>query len=177
MATELEDLRVLQISEQFSDAVWRMVGVWSEFSRDTVGKQIARAADSIGANIAESYGRFHYGEKINLLYYARGSLYETKYWLNRCRTRKLVDDATADNLITQLVEIARQINSFAKNLKTQRTQDKTKMVRETSSEYAAASDIDEQIVEGDGLKWLASLDPNLEPPFSLQSLVSSLESL
>ncbi|NIP22782.1 MAG: four helix bundle protein, partial [Phycisphaerae bacterium] len=29
-----------------------------------VGKQLVRAADSIGANIVEAYGRYHYGKKL-----------------------------------------------------------------------------------------------------------------
>ncbi len=78
MATPFEDLRVLRSAETIADEVWRTVVKWNEFTRDVVGKQLTRAVDSIGANIAEAYGRFHYGEKIQFLYYARGSLFETK---------------------------------------------------------------------------------------------------
>jgi four helix bundle protein len=86
---ELEELRVLQTAEQVADGVWRQVAIWDQFARKVVGEQMARAADLIGANIAEAYGRYHYGEKLQLLYYARGSLYETKYWLNRASQRSL----------------------------------------------------------------------------------------
>ncbi len=82
MALKFEELRVLQAAEAVADGIWRQVVRWGSFARDTVGKQMARAGDSIGANIAEAYGRFHYGEKLQFLYYARGSLFETKYWLN-----------------------------------------------------------------------------------------------
>ena len=64
MATELEDLRILKTVEEVADAVWKQVITWDEFAKDVVGKQLAEAIDSIGANIAESYGRFNYGEKI-----------------------------------------------------------------------------------------------------------------
>src|ERR671911_1414103 len=90
MATELEDLKILQTAEGIADAVWKQVVTWDEFARDVVGKQLARSIDSIGANIAESYGRFNYGEKLQFLYYSRGSLFETKYWLNRAQLRKLM---------------------------------------------------------------------------------------
>jgi len=79
MATSLEDLRVLAMAESVADAIWGQVARWNEFSRDTVGKQVVRAVDSIGANIAEGFGRFNFGEKLQFLYYARGSLFETKY--------------------------------------------------------------------------------------------------
>jgi four helix bundle protein len=140
MATELEEMRVLQIAEQFADEVWRIVSTWDSFSREVVGRQIVRSADSIGANIAESYGRFHYGEKVNLLYYARGSTFETKYWLNRCRERKLVTDDTAKVLIAQLNDIARQINGFARHFKAQRGKDKPNVIRESSGEYSTSDE-------------------------------------
>jgi four helix bundle protein len=63
---------------------------WEEFAKDVVGKQMARATDSIGANIAESYGRFNFGEKLQFLYYSRGSLFEAKFWLNRALARDLM---------------------------------------------------------------------------------------
>jgi four helix bundle protein len=49
----LEDLEVYQLAESFSDEIWGIVGGWEYFAKDTVGKQIVRSADSIGANIAE----------------------------------------------------------------------------------------------------------------------------
>ena len=74
MSTSFEDLRVLKSAEEVADAVWKRVSNWEDFPKDVVGKQIARATDSIGANIAESFGRFNFGEKLQFLYYARGSL-------------------------------------------------------------------------------------------------------
>lgn len=60
MTTRFEDERVLQAAERVADEIWNCVIGWDEFARDVVGKQLARAADSIGANIAESYGRYHF---------------------------------------------------------------------------------------------------------------------
>ena len=98
MAVLFEDLRVLQEAEAVADVVWEVVVTWESFQRETVGKQMVRAIDSVGANIAEGYGRFHYGEKLQFLYYARGSLYETKYWLNRGRSRKLFSEDIANDV-------------------------------------------------------------------------------
>ena len=71
--------------------IWKRVVQWDEFAKDVVGKQMARSADFIGANIAESFGRFNFGEKLQFLYYSRGSIFETKYWLNRTQVRGLDD--------------------------------------------------------------------------------------
>jgi four helix bundle protein len=137
MATELEDLRILQNAENIADAVWKRVVQWEEFAKDVVGKQMARAIDSIGANIAESYGRFNYGEKLQFLYYARGSLFETKYWLNRALVRELMQADEVKAYTARLSDVARQLNTFAGSLKSQRKDNKlqTKSIREPSAEY------------------------------------------
>jgi len=67
MALQFEELRVLQAAESIADGIWRQVMRWDGFARDVVGRQLARAGDSIGANIAEAFGRFHYGEKLHFL--------------------------------------------------------------------------------------------------------------
>jgi four helix bundle protein len=55
--TNFENLRVYQLSEEISDMIWEMVVKWKRLAQDTVGKQLIKAADSIGANIAEGTGR------------------------------------------------------------------------------------------------------------------------
>ncbi|MGD8624066.1 MAG: four helix bundle protein [Anaerolineae bacterium] len=140
MALKFEELRVLQTAEAVADGIWHRVTRWDAFARDTVGKQMARAGDSIGANIAEAYGRFHYGEKLQFLYYARGSLFETKYWLNRAQARELMPATQVSNYAAQLTDLARQLNSFAANLKAQRRSGKSqgKATRESAAEYTIA---------------------------------------
>jgi four helix bundle protein len=137
MATELEDLRILKIAEGIADAVWKSVIQWDQFAKDVVGKQMTRAVDSVGANIAESYGRFNYGEKLQFLYYSRGSLFETKYWLNRALVRELMQPDEVKGYATGLSDVARQLNMFANSLKSQRKDNRTqsKSVRETGAEY------------------------------------------
>jgi len=137
MATELEDLRILKTAEAIADAVWKQVVVWDEFAKDVVGKQMARAIDSIGANIAESYGRFNYGEKLQFLYYSRGSLFESKYWLNRALVRGLMQAEEVKEYAVRLSEVARQLNTFANSLKSQRKDNKaqSKSIREPSGDY------------------------------------------
>ena len=112
MPTSLEDVRVLKSAEQIADAIYKISSRWDDFAKDVVGKQISRAADSIGANIAESFGRFHFGEKIQFLYYARGSVFETKYWLNRASVRELMSSTDSQSYVTRLTDIARQLNLY-----------------------------------------------------------------
>jgi len=172
MATELEDLKILQNAETIADAVWKRVVQWEEFAKDVVDKQMARATDSIGANIAESYGRFNYGEKLQFLHYSRGSLFETKYWLNRALARELMEPDDAKEYAVRLSGIARQLNTFANSLKTQRinakTQSKTKTVREPRVKYSVDDWLDDStsLFTDLELNWLESQSPvsNLSSP-------------
>lgn len=134
MAT-FEDLQVLKAAEAIADSIWKKVVGWDDFAKDVLGKQITRSADSIGANIAESVGRFNFGEKLQFLYYSRGSLFETKYWLNRVKERGLMDASEIRGYVEGLTSLARQLNSFAGGLKTVRTEQKKSTVREESAAY------------------------------------------
>ncbi len=66
------------MAESIANKVWDIVIKWDYFAKETVGKQLVKAADSISANIAESHGRYHYQDKKNFGYYSRGSLEESK---------------------------------------------------------------------------------------------------
>jgi four helix bundle protein len=133
--TLLEELEVLKLAEAIADEVWGIVGTWEAFERQTMGSQWVRAVDSVRATIAEAYGRFHYGEKLQFLYYARGSIFETKYWFNRCLARNLIDWESGNHLAEILSETAHQINAFAKSLKSRRSQKNTKSTHENQLEY------------------------------------------
>ena len=137
MAATFEDLQVLKSAEAIADSIWNRVVQWDDFAKDVVGKQVTRSADSIGANIAESFGRYNFGEKLQFLYYSRGSLFETKYWLNRVQVRGLISSNDVQEYVDELSTLARQLNTFASGLKTVRKEQSSKKsaVREDSAEY------------------------------------------
>lgn len=159
MSATFEDLRVLKSAEEIADSIWKIV-VRCEFAKDVVGKQMARSADSVGANIAESFGRFNFGEKLQFLYYSRGSIFETKYWLNRTRIRGLMNSDEVQEYVNRLTDLARQLNTFANGLKTVRAEQKPKAaaVREVQAEYITSNldDISYSLFSEDELNWLQS---------------------
>ncbi|MEI6442759.1 MAG: four helix bundle protein [Nostocales cyanobacterium ELA583] len=52
-----QELRVYQLPEKLADDIWKIVNKWESLPKNTLGQQIIRSADSIGANIAEGVGR------------------------------------------------------------------------------------------------------------------------
>jgi four helix bundle protein len=81
--TNFENLRVYKLSEELADAIWDIVMKWDAFAKDTVGRQIVRSADSVGANIAEGTGRHSFQDNRRFVKIARGSLNETQHFLRR----------------------------------------------------------------------------------------------
>ncbi|MCE6989048.1 four helix bundle protein [Dyadobacter sp. CY323] len=113
---KLEDLQIYQLSMELSDRIWNVVQEWSLFSKDTVGKQLVRAVDSIAANIAEGFGRYHFKENLNFCFYSRGSLYETKTWLTKAKSRNLVDPDNFKYLINLCETLALKLNNYIKTI-------------------------------------------------------------
>jgi|SRR5471030_1162323 len=114
MSKRLEDLEIYSLSEKFADEIWHIVTEWNYFEKDTVGKQLVRSADSISANIAEGFGRFHYKENKNFCYFSRGSLIETKTWIVKARKRNLISEEKYEVLIKELEIVHIKLNAYIK---------------------------------------------------------------
>ncbi len=89
---KLEDLEIYQLAMQLGDDIWDVVIKWPYFEKIGLGKQWTEAADSIGANISEGYGRLSSRDNRRFCIIARGSLYETSTWLRKVFNRKLIDE-------------------------------------------------------------------------------------
>jgi len=116
MPEGLEGLRIYQMAEDLADAVWHEVLSWNPFPRDTLGRQFVDAADSVGGNIAEGYGRYHYRDNRQFQYYARGSLFETRHWLRRAHERDLLSDERFEELAGRVDALAPQLNAYIRML-------------------------------------------------------------
>jgi len=114
--TNFEKLHVYQLSEKLADDIWQIVIRWDSFAKDTVGKQIVRAADSIGANISEGSGRGSLQDNRRFVRMARGSLYETIHWLRRSYMRKLLSQSQVKKLRLLVEELTPKLNAFLRSV-------------------------------------------------------------
>lgn len=114
--SNFENLQVYQLSERLSDSIWDIVMEWPAFAKDTVGKQIVRSADSIGANVSEGVGRGSHADNKRFVRTARGSLYETKHWLRRAYKRKLLTKQQVDALKPIVDELAPRLNAYLNSI-------------------------------------------------------------
>jgi len=111
-----ENLQVYQLAERLADEIWNIVTRWEQFSKDTVGKQLVRAADGIGANIAEGTGRGSFQDNRRFVKIARGSLNETKFWLRRAYHRKLLTKEQVTYLKPIIDELAPRLNAYLRSI-------------------------------------------------------------
>jgi len=114
--TNFEKLRVYELSEQLADHVWEIVLRWNVLARDTVGKQLIRAADGVGANIAEGTGRGTFVDNRRFVRIARGSLNETQHWLRRAYKRRLLSATQIATIKPIIDELAPKLNSYLKSI-------------------------------------------------------------
>ncbi len=114
---DLSKFKIIEQANQISELIWEIIIHWNYFEKDTLGKQLARAADSISANLSESYGRYSFADRKRFVYYARGSLCETLNWLDKSIKRGLIEEKTGMELISELQILSYRINSYLKNAK------------------------------------------------------------
>jgi four helix bundle protein len=115
--TSFENLEVYQLAEKLADEIWKIVIEWDAFSKNTVGRQMVEAADSISANIAEGCGRFNYKDNGRFIKIARGSLYETKNWLRRSFKRNLLNEMQVEKVKPILDELLPKLNAYNRSIK------------------------------------------------------------
>ena len=91
MPSRFHRIRAYRLAVALGHEVYARVETWRHADRMSVGIQLIRAVDSVGANIAESAGRWHLREKRQFLIIARGSLYEAEHWLHVAEARGLIE--------------------------------------------------------------------------------------
>jgi four helix bundle protein len=114
--TNFEKLQVYKLAENLADGIWDVVRRWDYFAKDTVGKQIVKAADSIGANIAEGTGRGTLEDNRRFIRMARGSLYETQHWLRRAYKRSLLNKQQIALLKPIISELSPKVNAYYRSV-------------------------------------------------------------
>jgi four helix bundle protein len=114
--THFEKLDVYRLAETLCDEIWKVAKGWDNFSRDTVGRQLIRAADSIGANIAEGTGRGSFIDNRRFIRNARGSLYETRHWLRRAHQRDLLGRDVVAKTRPTIDELSLKLSAYLRSM-------------------------------------------------------------
>lgn len=111
---KLNDINAYRISSEVSEIIWNIVIKWGILEKKTVGEQWIKSADSIAANIAEGFGRFHKKDKSKFYYNARASVFETAHWTKTAQKRDLITEKTYKEIMDKLRKLPKEINTLIK---------------------------------------------------------------
>jgi four helix bundle protein len=111
----IKDLHVYQLARKLSTISWDIYSKMNFEDKKHMGDQLLRSTDSIGANIAEGYARFHYLDKIRFYYNSRASQSEaTDHWLELLFGRDKINQETFDEFKTISKDLQIKLNNFIK---------------------------------------------------------------
>jgi len=108
---DFRDLEVYQLANKLTLDIYGLVGTKiQQTERFGITDQLKRASISIGANIAEGFGRYHTKEYIKFLYIARGSLMEVWHFLILSKDLEYLGDIS--NLEQSINILAVKLNNL-----------------------------------------------------------------
>ncbi|MBT5337897.1 four helix bundle protein [Candidatus Falkowbacteria bacterium] len=117
MGVSFKELRVWQKGNKLLLQIYELTADFPKEEKFSLTQQLRRAANSIIANIAECHGRFHFKDKIRVLYIARGELEETRSHLLVSFQLNYVSEEVYQELEKEYAGLLIGINEFILNYK------------------------------------------------------------
>lgn len=105
----IEETPLFLLFEDCSETCWNEVTDWAPLEKQTVGRQLVRAMDSVGANLVEGDGRYRPDDALNHFVIARASAREAILWCTRAQKRGLFK-SDVSGLLNSLKEATIQLN-------------------------------------------------------------------
>ena len=110
----LEELEVYKDALELGNEVWKVYSAMNWHDQKIIGDQLITATDSVAANVAEGYGRYHFLDRIKFYYNSRGSLLESKHWLKLLFERKYINEELYNSLSSIVEKIHVKLNIYIK---------------------------------------------------------------
>jgi four helix bundle protein len=112
-ARSFKELRVYQKAREVSRAVFKLSKAFPKEEMYSLTDQMRRAARSVGAQIAEAWGKRRYEKHfMSKLTDADAEQMETQHWVGEALDCGYIAPADATNLNSGLEEIGRMLNSM-----------------------------------------------------------------
>lgn len=83
-----------------------------DYEKFRLADQVIRASRSVTANLAEGFGRFHYGENIQFCRLSRGSLYELLDHLICACDEGYIDDKEFQIMESKIISCLKLLNGY-----------------------------------------------------------------
>ena len=116
---EIKDLEIYNQSVEISRRAWLVYDKLNWQQKKIIGDQWITSVDSVGANIAEGFGRFHYLDKNKFNYNARGFLLESIHWTKLLFERNMIPEQEFNFLLGSQNDLLIRLNAFIRSTKSQ----------------------------------------------------------
>lgn len=114
MINSVEDLEIYKLAILLAKRIYLLTQNFPKSETYGLIDQIRRAVASIGANIAEGFGRYHYKDKLLFFYNARGSLYEVKHFVRLSFELGYLNESDMLSLNVVIKDLSVKLNNFIK---------------------------------------------------------------
>jgi four helix bundle protein len=112
----LQELEVYRMARRLSSMAWVIYQRLAFQQRKVWGDQMLESVDSVGANVAEGYARFHFSEKARFYYISRASLSEgVDHWIDLGFERGVVFDQEFEQINKIKFDIQVRLNNMIKS--------------------------------------------------------------
>lgn len=123
----LESLEIWRKAVDFAVEICEnVIALFPQEEKWALASQLRRSAQSIPANIAEGYGRYHFQETIHFCYIARGSMAETKTHLVLAFRLGYIQDPTYNKYLNLLNELGMMTHGYITHLRKEKARNELK---------------------------------------------------
>jgi len=110
------ELPIWQKSANLIEIVYKLTENFPKSEQYNLVSQIRRASVSVAGNIAESWGRFYYADKVRVLYIARGEIEEVRSHLAIAKVLKFCSEQNYLVIDRNYGELLNDLNKHKKSL-------------------------------------------------------------
>ena len=141
-AESFRDLIVYQKTKEISRSIFELSKSFPQEEKYSLTDQIRRSSRSIGAQIAEAWGKRLYKKHfISKLTDADSEQLETQHWIGESADCMYISKSQQNELIERLSEIGRMLNSMIKKADRFCSSD-SNLVREELADYLVSPNLD-----------------------------------
>src|SRR6056297_2927135 len=115
-----ESLKVWQLSREIRNDLFELCKSFPKEERYKLSDQMIRSSRSIGNNISEGYGRYHYQENIQFCRQSRGSAYELIDHLITALDCEYIQEKDFTSLKMKIIECIKMTNGYIAYLNKQK---------------------------------------------------------
>jgi four helix bundle protein len=113
---DFDDLEVYQLANGLTDWLYDLTAGFPGDEKYNIISHLREAGCSVGANIAEGFGRFHYKENIQFCRIARGSLSEVKHFMLFSMRRGYISESVFEEFSRKHAVLRIKLNNYIRSI-------------------------------------------------------------